>query len=172
MATRLILTLHVLHMFVAAAVLVQAVAHLAVNPNFERAVLLYFLPPLIALFLISINLIRGTNWTVIVLCQIFLNMIAFAVVLGELPFVLPNLKPQFPGMPPQQDRVLVFYFAAYALFLWVLLPPYLLGSALLQHYRKQPASISLITCCLGAVTWTGIMITFVALSPRLAEKLF
>jgi len=124
-------------MFVAAAVLVQAVAHLAVNPNFERAVLLYFLPPLIALFLISINLIRGTNWTVIVLCQIFLNMIAFAVVLGELPFVLPNLKPQFPGMPPQQDRVLVFYFAAYALFLAASLPAWKCIAATLSKAASQ-----------------------------------
>ena len=172
MATRLILSLHVLHMLVAAAVLVHAASHLAVNPNFDRVVLAYFIPPLIALFLISINLKNRTNWTVIVLCQIFLNIIAFAVILGELPFVLPNLKPQFPGMPPQQDRVLVFYFAAYALFLWVLLPPYLLGSAFLQHYRKQPASISFITCCLGTATWAGTMLILFAITPRVAEKLF
>ena len=164
--------LHIAHLIAAAAVLSHAAAHLALNPNIERAVLLYFVPPATAVFLIAINLVNGTNPAVIALCQIFLNLIAVAVLLGELPFVLPNLKPQFPGLPPQQDRILVFYFIAYALFLWLLLPPYFLGTSLYRHYRKAYAAISFPTCCVGALTWVGVMTLLVALSPRIFAKLF
>jgi hypothetical protein len=172
MSRRFIWILNVIHLIAAAAVLAHAAAHLAINPKIERAVLLYFVPPVLAVLLLAVNLIRGTNPAVIILCQVFLDMIAVAVLLGELKFFLPNIKPQFPGVPPQQDRILTFYFIAYMMFLWILLPPYFLGGSMYQHYRKVPAAISLPTCCFGTLTWLATMVLLVALLPRIFAKLF
>jgi len=172
MSQRFLTILHVAHLSFVAVVLSRAAAHLANNPNVERAVLLYFVPPLIAAFLIAVNLINATNPAVIALCQIFLSLIAVAVLLAELPQVMPNLKPQFPGLPPQQDRILVFYFFAYFLYLWILLPPYLLGTSLYQHYRKRVAGISWTTCLAGSLTWLVTIGILLAISPRIAAKLF
>jgi hypothetical protein len=171
MSQRVIWILNVIHLIAAAVVLAYAAAHLAVNPNIERAMLLYFVPSVLAMLLLTVNLVRGANPEVIVLCQVFLDMIAVAVLLGELQFFLPIFKPQFPGMPPQQDRILTCYFIAYIAFFWIILPPYLLGDSLYRHYRKRPAAISLPTCYLGTITWHATLILLVALLPRVAAKL-
>ena len=172
MMVRIAPILRLAHLVVAGAVLAYAVSHLALNPNIERAVLMYFVPPLLALLIIAINLIRGTNPDVIVLGELLLDMIAIAVLLGEHPFFGRILKPQFPGMPPQQDHVLVCYFIAYFLFFLFVLPPYLLGVSLRRHCRRLPAAISFPTCCVGAITWLGTMALIVSLIPTISAKLF
>jgi hypothetical protein len=161
-----------LHWLWVAVVLIYAAAQLGVAPNVERAVLLYFAPPVIACALIAVNVARGTNQQVIWLCKLFLTTIAVGVLLGEQQILFANVKPQFPGVPPQQDRVLIFYFAAYMLFIGVFLPAFFLGTSLLLHYQKRNAPISLGTCLVGAATWIGCMIVVVALSPRIFARLF
>jgi hypothetical protein len=134
--------------------------------------LLCFVPPILACLLLATNTINGTNPAVVLLCKVFLSMIAVAVLLGEQRILFANMKAQFPGMPPRQDRVVTFYFVAYALFLWVFLPAYLLGTSIYLHWRRRPAPISLPTCCVGALTWIGTMSALVALTPRLLTRLF
>ena len=172
MARRILWLIDNIHWIWVAAALAYAVTLLALLPNVERAMLLWFVPPLLACFLLALNKINRTNPEVICLCKVFLSMVAVAVLLGEQRVLFANLKPQFPGMPAQQDRILTFYFMAYALFLWVLLPGYLLGNSNYLHYHRRPAPISLPTCCIGTATWLGVMALLAALTPRIIDKLF
>jgi len=164
--------LEALHWLWVAAVLIYAATHLALAPNVERAVLLYFAPPVIACALITVNVARGTNQQVIWLCKLFLTTIAIGVLLGEQQILFANVKRQFPGVPPKQDRVLIFYFAAYMLFIGVFLPAFILGTSLLLHYQKRHAPISLGTCLVGAATWIGCMVFVAAHGPRILARIF
>ena len=141
MFPRLVRALKLAYWLLVVGALIRAIALLAALPNVERAVLLYFVPPAVAcLFLIADS--GKFNRTAIRGCEVFLSLIAIAVVVGEQPFVLPNLKPQFPGMPLQADRILVCYFAAYTLFVSVICPAYVLGSAVYARFRGSPNGIS------------------------------
>jgi hypothetical protein len=133
-------------------------------------VLLYFVPPVLAyLFLIADT--GKFNRTAILGCEIFLSLISIAVVLGEQPFVLPNLKLQFPGMPPQADRVLVFYFAAYLLFILVICPAYVLGSAAYAHVRASPNQMSHPILYAGLSCWL-LSMAVLGIAIATTNKLF
>jgi hypothetical protein len=146
----------ILHDVFAFVVLGSAIWQLAVLPNVERAVLAFFIPPILALLFLVTNTGRF-NPTVIRGCRLFLSMIVVSVLLGEQRFVLANLKPQFPGMPAQADRILVFYFVAYGLFLWVICPGYVLGSWLRQHWSGSPTGKSSWIMYAGCFFWVGTM---------------
>src|SRR5688572_18004639 len=82
----------VAHDLWAIGTLILVICQLAILPKVERAILLYFVPPLIAWLILVVN--RGRiNATPISGCRLFLTLIALAVTAGELTFILPNLKP-------------------------------------------------------------------------------
>ncbi len=124
--------LNIAHDVVAFAVLIHAAMGLAALP--PGPVPIFFIPPTMA-FLFLICNTGKFNKTVLAGCRLFLGMIGTSVFLSHLPFVLPNLKPQFPGLPPQQDRIICFFLVAYGLFLWCFCPAYVLGNFLYRDYK-------------------------------------
>lgn len=91
----------VVHDLWAIGTLIFVIAQLARLPNVEKAILLYFVPPLIAWLVLVIN--RGRiQATPITGCRLFLTMITIAVTLGEMTFFLPNLNRSFLGCPRWQ----------------------------------------------------------------------
>jgi hypothetical protein len=160
------------HWIFVALSLLYAVIVFTRLPNIEPAAILYFMPPLLACLLIIVNTAKGTNAGVVSLCKAFLTAIACSVLLGEQDFLLRNIKPQFPGMPPQQDRILTFYFGAYLLFLGVFIPTYLIGTSIYLHLWKRRAPISFPTCWVGAATWLAAMGVVVFNAPMILNRLF
>ena len=157
------------HDVFALAVLGRAVIQFANLPNAERAMLLYFIPPILAFLFITCDT-GNFNPTVVRGCRLFLSTIAITVLLAELPFVLPNLKPQFPGLPRQADRTLVFYFGAYALFLWITFPAYVFGMSLYLHARGLPGGMSRAILYTGCVCWlltVGLLVFAITTSGKL-----
>jgi hypothetical protein len=149
---RLIRLLKLVFWFVVVGSLIRAIGLLATNPNVERPVLGFFVPPVIAiLFLAADN--GKFNRTVIRGCELFLGMIAVAVILGEQQFVIPNLKPQFPGMPAQAERILIFYFVAYGLFLWIICPAFVLGTPIYLRSQGLPQGMSSVILYAGLICW-------------------
>lgn len=156
-AKHLLLVVHDLWAF---GTLMFVIAHLARLPNVERAILLYFIPPLIAWLILAIN--RGRiQATPITGCRLFLTMIAAAVTLGEMTFILPSLKPQFPGMPPVADRVLVFYFAAYIIFIWLICPSYVIGLMFRARRNGDPSRLAPFALYSIAGIWLGTVVLLV-----------
>ena len=139
------------HDVTAIVVLGRAVAHLAVAPNVPRAVLMYFIPPTLAFLALIFNWGHG-NPTFLAGCRLFLGLIAAAVLVAELPF-LPNPPPIFQGIPQQHDRVLFYYFAAYLLFIGLVMPGYFLGLAVYRDLRRQPCGISRSLLYFALATW-------------------
>jgi hypothetical protein len=144
--------LNLAHDIVAFAILIHAAIGLAALPNAPSPVLGFFIPPTMA-FLFLICNTGKFNRTVLAGCRLFLGLIASFVLLAHLPFVLPNLKPQFPGLPPQQDRVVCFYLVAYALFLWVFCPAYVLGISLYRDYNRISPNMAWPILYAGLACW-------------------
>jgi hypothetical protein len=162
--------LRVAHDLVAFVILAFAVVKFAALPQFPRVTLLYFVPPVLAFLFLAFNTGKF-NPTVLCGCRLFLSMIAIAVLLGELPFVLPNLKPLFPGMPANQDRVIAFYFAAYGLFLWVICPGYVLSTSLYRDVYGLPGRMSRPILYGGCACWLVAM-GFLVAAVTITDKLF
>ena len=158
--------LNLAHDVIAFAILVHAAIGLATLPNGPSPVLGCFVPPAMAfLFLISNFLICNTgkcDRTVLAGCRLFLGLIATFVLIAHLPFVLPYLKPQFPGLPLQQDRVICFFLVAYGLFLWFYCPAYVLGIFLYRDYKDIPPRMSRPILYAGVTCWL-ITIGFLAI---------
>lgn len=158
--------LNLAHDVIAFAILVHAAIGLATLPNGPSPVLGYFVPPAMAfLFLICNFLICNTgkcDRTVLAGCRVFLGLIATFVLIAHLPFVLPNLKPQFPGLPPQQDRVICFFLMAYGLFLWFFCPAYVLGIFLYRDFKDISPRMSRPILYAGVACWL-IAIGFLAI---------
>ena len=140
---RLRIIAKVTHWLLLIVPLVNAGVCLVNLPGVERAVLIYFAPPVIAcLFLLADTgkfepiVVRG--------CWVFLNVVAVGVILGQqnlfFPGVMPAVVRAFPGMPFPANRFLMFYFIAYFSFLLVVCPAWCLVSK--WNKSRQTAALS------------------------------
>ncbi len=156
------------HDVLAFAALVNAIVQLARLPNVEPPVFFYFAPPLMAwLFLVANT--GKFNSTALLGCRIFLSMVAVSTLLAEQQFVVPNLKPQFPGLAPLADRILTFYFFAYGLFLGVMCPSYVLGTSLFHRGGGNCYIPSRWILYSGCVCWLGTMVVLVVLVTNIGK---
>lgn len=104
---------------------IQVVLCLAAQPGAdERAMLMFFVPPVVAsLFLLADN--GRFDRTVVRGAWILLTVNSIASLVAEID-VLP-IKAQFPGkLPPRIDRVLVLYLASWYSFILVVCPAWYL----------------------------------------------
>lgn len=156
------------HLWLALAFLF-AVANLFLLRNADpRVVLLFLVPPTLAfLILSSPNPGRASRFA----CRLFLGMVTTAIVLGEFRALIPNLRPLFPGVPQQQDRILTFYVGVYLVFYLVLLPPYVFVISLRRHGRAEAVTLSRSTCILGLMTWALLVLGLVAGIPQLLKAM-
>ena len=148
--------------------LLEVIFLLATLPNVERAILMVFIPPFLAcLFLLANN--GKFNSTLVLGCRLFLGIISIAVFFGRHRLLLPNLKPQIPGMPVAADRILVFYGIGYGLFLWILCPAYVFGSSFYRLWRRLPGGMSRPILFAGSVCWLltiGTLAVVIATSDK------
>jgi hypothetical protein len=146
-----------------------AVAHLLLLRKADpRVALLFLVPPTIAFLILSFAKPGRASRFV---CRLFLAMVTMAILLGEFRAFLPNLQPQFPGVPQQQDRILTFYVGVYLFFILGFLPPFVFALSLRRHSRGEPAELSQATCILGFMTWALMMLGFVANLPQLLKAM-
>jgi hypothetical protein len=166
---RLIQFLENAHRFWGALAFLYAVAHLFLLRNADpRVALLFLVPPTLAfLTLSSPKAGRGSRFA----CRLFLAMVIMAIVLGESPALLPNLRPQFPGVPQQLDRILTLYCGVYMFFLFGFLPPFVFVLSLRQNSAGKSTELSRITCILGLMTWALLMLALVASIPQLLKAM-
>jgi hypothetical protein len=143
------------HDLFAIAALTFAIVHLLSIPNVERAILAYFIPPLIAG---TILLVNRSDPLLLAACRFFISLIANGVLIAELTIQLPFPKPQFPPMPLVADRILCYYFVSFGLFLWIVCPAYIL-MYWLRHWIRQRYKGIVATCFLfiAWTTWLGTM---------------
>lgn len=147
------------------AALARAAAVLLTLPVIAPLVVGSFILPLLAcLYLLADSgrfppeVVRG--------CRGFLAAISLFVFLAQLPFVFPRLKPQFPGLPPAADRILVFHLFACALCLWLLGPACVFRSAFRARARGGPSMRPSIlyggvTCWVAAIAVVaGVFVAF------------
>jgi hypothetical protein len=154
---RLLFLTHDLYAF---AVLIFAVVQLAWLPNVDRHVLMFFIPPSIALLILAVN---RRNAFLRAACRLFVSMIAVAVTVAELTLALPFPKAMFPGMPHIADRILCYYFVAYGLFLWIICPGYILTSWLRDWQRMRPKPVGRTLFLFTAwACWLGTMLALAA----------
>lgn len=143
------------HDLAAVAALSFAIGHLIALPNVERAILLFFIPPVIAgAFLIA----NRSDPFLLSACRFFISLIAYAVLIAELTTWAPIPKPQFAGMPLVADRILSYYFVAFGLFLWIICPGYILIHWLRRWWGQRTKGV-FATCFLFVawVSWVGTM---------------
>lgn len=162
--------LHDSHNLWLIAALIYAVAHLGMLRNGDlRPVLLFLVPPLLAFGILSSpKATRPTRFA----AQIFLVLATIAIILAEQPFILQNMKPHFPGVPKDQDRILTFYTGAYLLFIMGFLPPFACGVSLYRHSRGERAALAKPICYLSLVTWLLLLIGLIGNIPRAFKALF
>jgi hypothetical protein len=161
---------HDTHNFWLIAALVYAVAHLAVFRNGDlRPVLLFLVPPLFAFgTLASPKATPPARFA----AKLFLGLVTLAIILAEQPFILQNMKPQFPGVPNTQDRILTFYTGAYLLFIMGILPGFACGVSLYRHARGEHATLAKPICYLGLGTWLLLMVGMIGGIPVAIKALF
>jgi hypothetical protein len=146
--------LYMAHDVTAFAIVIYAAVGLGALPKLDPGIFTCFFPPIIAFVFLMVNTWRKLNTTFVAGCRLFLGTIATSVFLSHFTFVLPNLKPRFPGLPPQQDRVLCFYLATYGMFLWCFCPAYVLGNLLYRDFKgisprmSTPILYASLTCWL------------------------
>jgi hypothetical protein len=141
-----------------AAVPFAQVAHfLAFAPEGdERAMLAFFIPPIVAsMFVLADN--GRFNSTFVRAAWLLLTVLSFAAMLAQTQF-LP-IKPQFPALPAPLDRVLVFYLAGWYAYVLVVCPLWFL------YWRLVSAGSSLgpvgVRFVLGSIVWSMGVATIV-----------
>jgi hypothetical protein len=144
---------------------IQAGLFLARAPGAdERAMLAFFLPPVVAsVFLIADN--GRFDRTAVRAAWLLLSVTAVASLVAELNF-LP-IMPQFPALPARVDRVMVLYLAGWYSYVLIICPAWFIHWRLAGDGRCHGrASRSFIVGCL---VWLGFVGTFAFLAMR---KLF
>ena len=154
-----------------AAALVYAVGHVMILGNGDfRDVLLFLVPPVAAFGVLSSP---KASRTARFAAQLFLGLVAVAIILAEQPWILQKMRPQFPGVPRQQDRILTLYGGAYLLFIAGFLPGYVFIVSLYRHSRGEAAAaLTKPTCFLGLATWLLIVTVMVASIPQVIKAVF
>lgn len=162
--------LHDAHNFWLMAALTYAVTHLAIFRNGDlRPVLLFLMPPLFAFgVLASSKATPPARFG----AQLFLALVAIAIILAEQPSILQNMKPHFAGVPKAQDRILTFYMGAYLFFIMGILPGFAFGVSLYRHRRGEHAVLAEPICYVGLMTWVLVLMGMVSGIPRLLKALF
>jgi hypothetical protein len=158
------------HDLLALALLAGAVVQLALLPNFERGMLLFFIPPTIAGVVLLVN---RADPLVLAACRLFLGLIATSVLCAELSLFLAIPKPQFPGIPLAADRVLTFYFVAYGVFLWIICPAHILVTWLRHWWNERPKrACGTAFLCTAWSAWLGTMATLLVCLIVCRKKFF
>jgi hypothetical protein len=152
------------------AAFIYAIGHLLILRNGDpRAVFLFLVPPILAFGILSSpKPSRPMRFA----AQLFLGLVAVAIILGEQPLILQNMRPLFPGVPREQDRVLTFYLGAYSLFIMGFLPGYVFIVSLYRHSRGEAASLTKPTCYLGLATWLLLLTGLIAGIPHVMKAMF
>jgi hypothetical protein len=150
-----------MHDLIALAALGYAAYQMAMSPAGEPGVLMFLVPVAMAS---TFHLCDTGRFNPVVLfgCRLFLDVVVVAVLIAQLPFLLPSLKPQFPGLLPSVDRTFVFYIAAFGMFFWVFCPAYLLGTSLFAHLKGVPGGMNRWILYAGCLFWVGTMIALFA----------
>lgn len=152
------------------ASLVYAAGHLIILRNGDaRVVLLFLVPPILAFGILSSP---KSSRPMRFAAQLFLGLVAVAIILSEQPLILQNMRPLFPGVPRAQDRVLTFYSGAYLLFIMGFLPGYVFIVSLYRHSRGEVASLTKPTCYLGLATWLLLLTGLIAGIPHVMKAMF
>ncbi|MEP3479621.1 MAG: hypothetical protein ABJZ55_10270 [Fuerstiella sp.] len=113
-----------------------------------RQLLLFVVPVLLALAVSRQEpATRGS-----LLAQIFLGLIAFGLIIAEIPWLFPNLGGVDPNLPRETDRALTWYVAVYLLFFMTVCPFHLFTDSLSRQHQGRPAQFSKFTCWLGLFT--------------------
>ena len=152
------------------AALAYAVGHLLILRNGDpRVVVLFLVPPILAFgTLSSPKSSRPMRFA----ARLFLGLVAVAIILSEQRLFLQNMRPHFPGVPREQDRVLTFYLGAYSLFVMGFLPGYVFIVSLYRHSRGEVAALSKPTCYLGLATWLLLVTVLIAGIPHFMKAMF
>ena len=152
------------------AALIYAAGHLIILRNGDPgAVGLFLVPPFVAFGVLSSP---TSSRPMRFAAQLFLGLVAAAIILAEQPLFLQNMRPNFPGVPREQDRVLTFYLGAYSLFVIGFLPGYVFIVSLYRHSRGEVAALSKPTCYLGLATWLLLVTVLIAGIPHFMKAMF
>lgn len=79
--------------------------------------------------------------------------------------VLPGAFNQFPNLPRGDNRVLSGYLYVYHVYMFGIVPPYVLIRSLWRHRRGEPAMFSRAESWLYLVIWAALVVAFV-LNPH------
>ncbi|MGH7140757.1 MAG: hypothetical protein ACREHD_33915, partial [Pirellulales bacterium] len=90
----------------------------------------------------------------------FLLAVGACVVNGWLNF-LPGAFNQFPNLSRSDNRVLSGYLYVYHLYVFGIVPPYVLIRSIWRHRRGEPAMFSQVECWLYLAIWAALLVAFV-----------
>jgi hypothetical protein len=165
------------HILVIMIVLGQAALRFIRLPNKdEPAIAVAFILPVFASFVVLFKPGQLAHLSVQRFFRRFLTVVGIAVLLGEQDILFANLKPQFPGLPAREDRILTFYLLSYVLFLGIWCPPFVLFRALYAMFlepRTGPAPlVHQMIWLTASVLWLIVVGLLAAFLPRIAGRLF
>ena len=131
-----------------AAMFLAAVIRLFIIKGLDpRTLLLFLVPPLIALA----NKAFSDRLSTRVLGAVFLTLIGFGVALGRVRSLFPNLCGVDPELSATDNRILTWYAIVYVLYLFSVVPLVLFIRGLIDHRRKRKAEFTKFTCILGLI---------------------
>jgi hypothetical protein len=100
----------------------------------------------------------------------FLLAVGACVVNGWFDF-LPAAFNQFPNLPRGDNRVLSGYLYVYQVYVFGIVPPYVLIRSLWRHRRGEPAPVSRLECWLFLAFWAALLVAFVINPHEAATEL-